>query len=62
VKYQSYQIVADITAVRQHPADQPFYHLLLEEAIRLSGGNKSKAAKLLNVSRKNFYRMLEKYK
>ena len=39
-----------------------FYHLLLEEAIRLSGGNKSKAAKLLNVSRKTFYRMLEKYK
>lgn len=36
-----------------------FYHLLLEEAIRLSGGNKSKAAKLLNVSRKTFYRMLE---
>lgn len=38
------------------------YALLLRKAISLSGNNKSKAAELLNVSRKTLYRMIEKYR
>lgn len=37
------------------------YAELIREALRLSGGNKSKAADLLDISRKTLYRMLEKY-
>lgn len=37
------------------------YADLLREALRQTGGNKSKAADLLDISRKTFYRMLEKY-
>lgn len=35
---------------------------LIQEALCISGGNKVKASELLGVSRKTFYRMLEKYK
>lgn len=35
---------------------------LISEALSISGGNKVKAADLLGVSRRTFYRMLEKYK
>ena len=34
---------------------------LLKEAISITGGNKSKAAALLDMSRNTFYRMLKKY-
>lgn len=34
---------------------------LLKEAISIAGGNKSKAAALLDMSRNTFYRMLKKY-
>lgn len=37
------------------------YANLLKEALDIASGNKKKAAKLLGVSRKTFYRMLEKY-
>ena len=37
------------------------YADLLREALYQTGGNKSKAADLLDISRKTFYRMLEKY-
>ena len=37
------------------------YQLLLTEAIKLANGNKTKAAEILGVSRKTFYRMLERY-
>ncbi len=37
------------------------YKKLLQEAISLSDGNRSKAAELLNISRNTFYRMLKKY-
>lgn len=35
---------------------------LLKEALALANGNKTEAAKLMNVSRKTIYNMLEKYK
>ena len=37
------------------------YQQLLAEAIRQANGNKTKAAEILGVSRKTFYRMLERY-
>ena len=37
------------------------YVNLLNEALQISGGNKKKAAELIGVSRKTYYRMLEKY-
>ena len=37
------------------------YRLLLTEAIKLANGNKTNAAEILGVSRKTFYRMLERY-
>lgn len=37
------------------------YQQLLLEAIRLANGNKTKAAEILGVSRKTFYRMMERY-
>ena len=37
------------------------YQQLITEAIRQAGGNKTKAAEILGVSRKTFYRMLERY-
>lgn len=38
------------------------YADLLNEALAITHGNKSKAADLLHVSRKTFYDMLDKYK
>ena len=37
------------------------YQQLIAEAIRQANGNKTKAAEVLGVSRKTFYRMLERY-
>ena len=37
------------------------YQQLIAEAIRQANGNKTKAAEILGVSRKTFYRMLERY-
>lgn len=37
------------------------YRKLINEALGLAHGNKTKAAEILGVSRKTFYRMLEKY-
>lgn len=37
------------------------YAKLINEALDIAGGNKSKAADLLDVSRMTFYRMMEKY-
>lgn len=37
------------------------YKSLIDEAIELTGGNKSQAAELIGVSRKTFYRMMDKY-
>lgn len=37
------------------------YANLINEALDITKGNKSQAAELLNVSRKTFYRMIEKY-
>ena len=38
------------------------YASLLKEALLLCNDNKTEAAKLLNVSRKTVYNLLEKYK
>lgn len=38
------------------------YASLLKEALLLASGNKAEAAKLMGVSRKTIYNMLEKYK
>ncbi len=38
------------------------YASMLKEALLLAGGNKAEAAKLMGVSRKTIYNMLEKYK
>lgn len=45
---------------RQHEVDESNIRLI-KEALDIAGGNRTKAAKLLDVSRKTFYRMLEKY-
>ena len=38
------------------------YRLLIDEAIRLANGNKTRAASILGISRNTFYRMMERYK
>lgn len=38
------------------------YQKLLLEALKLTDGNKTKAADVLGISRKTFYRMMEKYR
>ena len=52
----------EVRLARRRDAVEQSQAELLREALLITGGNKTKAAELLGVSRKTFYNMWERYK